>query len=115
MEERRDSRETPLALVIRNLEAKNCGPREASKSQWIARCPVHDDRTPSLSVGEGDDGRALVDCHAGCETEAVISALGMTMRQLFPTNQTRPPPPALSDPSTGRQSRKPTNPSDGRF
>jgi len=36
---------------------------------WVARCPAHDDREPSLSLDEGDDGRALVHCHAGCQTE----------------------------------------------
>ena len=29
-------------------------------SGWTARCPVHDDRNPSLSIKQGEDGRALV-------------------------------------------------------
>jgi putative DNA primase/helicase len=44
-------------------------------SQWKARCPAHDDRTPSLSICEGDDGKVLVHCHAGCEQKQVIAAL----------------------------------------
>lgn len=40
-----------------------------------ARCPAHDDRNPSLSISEGQDGTPLVYCHAGCSQEAVISAL----------------------------------------
>jgi putative DNA primase/helicase len=39
------------------------------------RCPAHSDRTPSLSISEGDDGRPLVFCHAGCPQAAVIDAL----------------------------------------
>ncbi len=42
---------------------------------WIARCPAHDDRTPSLSILDADDRTVLVHCHAGCEQDAVIAAL----------------------------------------
>jgi putative DNA primase/helicase len=44
-------------------------------SGWMARCPAHDDRKPSLSVREGDNGRVLVRCHAGCDQWRVIEAL----------------------------------------
>jgi len=44
-------------------------------SGWVACCPAHDDRNPSLSLKEADDGRVLVHCHAGCEQSAVIDAL----------------------------------------
>jgi putative DNA primase/helicase len=42
---------------------------------WMTRCPAHDDRKPSLSIRDGDDGRVLARCHAGCEQERVIAAL----------------------------------------
>jgi putative DNA primase/helicase len=42
---------------------------------WIARCPAHDDREPSLAVREGEDGRVLVRCHAGCDQWRVIEVL----------------------------------------
>jgi hypothetical protein len=51
---------------------------------WTARCSAHDDRRSSLSVGEGDDRRILLKCHAGCKPEAVVAAIGLTMRDLFP-------------------------------
>ena len=41
----------------------------------MARCPAHDDRTPSLSIRDADDGKVLVRCHAGCDQERVIAAL----------------------------------------
>ena len=41
----------------------------------MCRCPAHDDRSPSLSVGETRDGRPLVFCFAGCTQQAVIGAL----------------------------------------
>jgi len=58
-------------------------------SGWTARCPAHDDDAPSLSINEGDDGRVLVHCHAGCDTVAIVAAMGLTMRDLFAQNGTR--------------------------
>ena len=55
-----------------------------SGGRWVARCPAHDDRQASLSLGMGDDGRVLIKCHAGCPTDAVVEALGLKMRDLFP-------------------------------
>jgi putative DNA primase/helicase len=51
---------------------------------WTALCAAHDDREPSLSISEGDDGLILLYCHAGCPTESVLRALDMTFRDLFP-------------------------------
>ncbi len=42
---------------------------------WMARCPIHDDRTPSLAIRTGKDGTVLVRCHAGCEQRDLIAAL----------------------------------------
>ena len=44
-------------------------------STGSARCPAHDDHEPSLSVCDGDGGRLLTHCHAGCQPEAVWAAL----------------------------------------
>lgn len=52
-------------------------------SGWKARCPAHDDKDPSLSIKEGNDGRVLLLCRVGCSTEAVVSALGLTFADLF--------------------------------
>ncbi len=41
---------------------------------WLARCPAHDDKNPSLSL-KNHNGRILVHCHAGCSQEAVVAAL----------------------------------------
>lgn len=42
---------------------------------WMVCCPAHDDRTPSLSIGQGTDGKILVKCFAGCAQERVLAAL----------------------------------------
>lgn len=52
--------------------------------QWTARCPAHDDKQNSLSVGEGEDGRVLLRCHAGCDVDRITAALGVTRSDLFP-------------------------------
>jgi KaiC/GvpD/RAD55 family RecA-like ATPase len=49
----------------------------------MAQCPAHDDRTASLAVADGSDGRVLLTCHAGCDLGAVLSALGLGMDALF--------------------------------
>jgi putative DNA primase/helicase len=57
---------------------------------WAARCPAHDDRTPSLSIRDTDDGKVLVRCHAGCGQEQVISIL--RSRGLWTSNGPRSHP-----------------------
>lgn len=47
---------------------------------WIARCPAHEDGTPSLSVSEGEDGRLLAHCHAGCSFEDILAAAQVNRR-----------------------------------
>src|SRR5258708_7376230 len=54
--------------------AKALGGRRVGAA-WIARCPAHDDREPSLSIRDADDSKVLVRCHAGCKQEEVIAAL----------------------------------------
>lgn len=55
-----------------------------SNGGGVACCPYHDDEHQSLSITLGDDGRVLLKCHAGCETKAVVEALGYTLADLFP-------------------------------
>ena len=54
--------------------AKALGGHKAGAG-WIARCPAHDDRKPSLSISYGRDGKVLVKCHAGCDQRNVIGTL----------------------------------------
>lgn len=56
-----------------DLAAGLCSRRH--KWGWIARCPAHRDRTPSLSIREGKDGRPVVNCFAGCDWSNIRAAL----------------------------------------
>ncbi len=60
------------------------GIRETGHGKYVARCPAHDDRSPSLAIKDCDDGRVLVHCFAGCETEDVLSAIGLTFSDVMP-------------------------------
>jgi len=73
----------PIAKALAVLESHDCNPRK-SGSGWEARCPAHDDKRASLSVSEGQAGRVLFHCHAGCKLEEVVSALELDVQTLFP-------------------------------
>ena len=60
------------------------GVRKRTADQWSALCPAHDDKGPSLSIRELDDGRTLLHCFAGCEVADVVNAVGLELDALFP-------------------------------
>jgi hypothetical protein len=68
------------------------GVKNTGHGRWIARCPAHNDRRPSLGVREADDGRVLLYCRAGCETSAILDSIGATWADLFlPRSRTDSP------------------------
>ncbi len=71
-------------MSIETLINRLDGIKETGHGKYVARCPAHEDRSPSLAIKEGDDGRVLIHCFAGCETEDVLSALGMTFSDIMP-------------------------------
>ena len=73
-------------MTLNDFLGKLAYAKEAS-GQWMGRCPAHEDKTPSLSVKEGQDGAILLKCHAGCTTEAVVAALGLELADLFPPRE----------------------------
>ncbi|MDZ4688653.1 MAG: DUF3987 domain-containing protein, partial [Planctomycetaceae bacterium] len=77
---------TPVDLVLSRLKtAKRNG------KGWSACCPAHEDRNPSLSIWQMDNGSAAVKCFAGCPNDAVLAAIGLTWRDLKPPPDERPP------------------------
>ena len=56
-------------IIIKALGGHKAG------ASWMARCPAHDDRVPSLAITDTQDGKVLVRCHAGCDQRDVIAAL----------------------------------------
>jgi hypothetical protein len=64
-----DAREMSAAELAEKLGAKRSG------QGWMARCPAHEDHTPSLKIDEGEDGKILLYCHAGCEFANVVAGI----------------------------------------
>lgn len=68
-------------MTMAETTAHALGGAVRSSGGWVARCPCpghgrgRGDRTPSLSIRDGDDNRLLVHCHAGCGQDDVIDAL----------------------------------------
>jgi hypothetical protein len=75
---------TPVENLISRLDKV-----KGRNGSWTARCPAHADKGPSLAVREGEDGRVLLHCFAGCETANVLGSIGMDMADLFPPDEKR--------------------------
>lgn len=72
--------------VLERLEGvQRIGPDSAK-----ARCPAHEDRSPSFSVSRRP-GKAVLHCFAGCDTGNVVAAMGLTMSDLFDEPRARIP------------------------
>ena len=65
------------------LLARLDGARQIGPDRWVARCPAHQDRTPSLSIRVTNDRILLFD-FGGCEVSAILSALGLRWRDICP-------------------------------
>ena len=86
------SHDTPIDAVLHRLEKV----KRTAPDRWIALCPAHDDRRPSLSIREADDHRVLLKCWSGCGAAEIVSALGLSLADLFTGDQR-----SLSDHGTG--------------
>lgn len=78
MDQRDEHSNSPLELILSHLDGV-----KSSGNQYQARCPAHDDREASLSVKEGSDGRVLLKCFAGCETQEILSTIGLNFPDLY--------------------------------
>ena len=74
-------------MSVDTLLARLDGVKRTGPSTWLARCPAHDDRRPSLSIRD-DGGCVLVHCYAGCATGEVLATVGLKFDDLFPERPT---------------------------
>src|SRR2546426_2985705 len=72
-----------LDTILQELHSLTGLQPQRNGNRWKCRCPAHDDRNPSLSVWQDDEGKLGLKCYAGCETRAVVESLGFTMQQVF--------------------------------
>lgn len=71
---------SPVAMLLSRLE----GVRANGSGRWIAKCPAHADKRPSLSIAEGADGRVLLHDFGGCDVHSILAAVGLEAFDLFP-------------------------------
>ena len=72
----------PITHLVEALRANGLHTVKSSGG-FMAQCPAHEDRQPSLSISTGKDGRALVYCHAGCGIRDILDTLGIDPQALF--------------------------------
>ena len=75
--------ESPISNVLSRLHKV----KRTGGDKWQALCPAHDDKRPSLSIREAEDGKVLLKCWSGCGIAEVVSALGLSLADLFPGDQ----------------------------
>jgi hypothetical protein len=70
----------PLEMLLSRMESV----RKAGGGNYACRCPAHTDKSASLSIKEGDDGRVLLWCFAGCSALEVVQSVGLELSDLWP-------------------------------
>jgi hypothetical protein len=81
---------------VQEIVARLGSAKPTGKTQWQAKCPAHEDNKASLSLKRGEDGRALLHCHAGCTVEHICAALGVNVAALFPNRNGPPSKPRIA-------------------
>lgn len=76
--------------MIENILSRLDKVRRTGPDRWIACCPAHEDRSPSLAIRECDDGRILCRCFAECSFESIVAAVGLDMAEWFPPSPIEP-------------------------
>ena len=75
------SNHNPIDLLLGRLDRV----KQIRPDRWQARCPSHDDKSPSLSITETSEGVILIRCWAGCSAHEVVTAVKLELRDLFPS------------------------------
>ena len=83
---------TPIEKLLSTLDKVKL----VKAGRWVARCPAHHDRTPSLSIRETQDGTILINCWSGCNAAQIVAAVGLELRDLFPARVGKPRKPGPS-------------------
>jgi len=69
--------------MINNLLGRLNKVKSTGRNTWLACCPAHDDRSPSLSIKEEHDGHILLHCFAGCSASDIVGTIGIDIGDLF--------------------------------
>jgi len=77
--------------------------KKTGPARYIALCPHHQDKRPSLTITEKDDGVVLIKCWAGCGAAEILTAVGLEFGDLYPPR---------TDQHGNKPQRRPWNPYD---
>lgn len=70
-------------MEINSLLSRFKKVKKNSANSWMCLCSSHDDKSASLKITQGKDGRVLINCFAGCPPGDVLGAVGLTIDDLF--------------------------------
>lgn len=58
--------------------------KRVRENEYMALCPAHNDKKPSLSVGLSENkNQILLHCYAGCSADDVLNTVGLKKKDLF--------------------------------
>ncbi len=58
--------------------------KRVRENEYMALCPAHNDKKPSLSVGLSENKKQiLLHCYAGCSAEDILNAVGLKKKDLY--------------------------------
>lgn len=87
-------------MLVDALLAKLKKVKRLGDGSYLALCPAHADRVPSLHITLSEDSKILLKCQAGCQTETIVASLGITMADLFTEGGVLPPSPSKGEEKT---------------
>ena len=71
--------------IFGNLDKFKSIPATRGRRQsFMACCPAHDDKSPSLRIDVTDEGNILLHCFAGCDVDSICASCNINVRDLFP-------------------------------
>ena len=72
--------------------------KETGDNKYIACCPSHDDKNPSLAIMLSKDGkRIILKCFAGCSESDVLNSLGVEKSDLYINSDTNHDKPTITE------------------
>ena len=90
-------------MSVENLISRLSKVRKMGPDRWMACCPAHQDKSPSLSIRECSDGRVLIHCWTGCSVESILDAVGLDFDELFPERLEQNHLPRIKTPFSPRE------------
>jgi len=69
---------------INNILSELDKVKHTGEGKWLAACPAHNDKSPSLAIKEADNGNILIHCFAGCSVQEIVESIGLTLADLMP-------------------------------